>query len=447
MRSCRRARGQRAEGRQPARRGDHRERPVLRVELGGGRGDRVGQVVVGHPRRPGPDAGRAHRLPGRGRGPARGEHLGGDLHDLGRGAVVDGQLLRPPVRAEMRGRAPRPSWSRRRASRSGRRRRPASSSGWGSGAAAAARPSPTAPAPRRRSRARTSRCGRPRPARPSSGCRAPPGARPAPRRRAGRRRCSSSASASVSASVRAGPVQHVEGLLGLPPPALLVAPGRGPRGGVVDAEQFVGLLQQRDVGRGPRGRRRPQQQVAVGVGPARRRRDQPLPGREQVAQQPLRGEPRPQPVDQRVHSRARRRPRGAAPRRPRRRAGSPRRARRRRACRRTCCASRSMTRRANAGRASLCSRDAARPRVRARAASVGVKRSVVPSIVMSDRCVEDGLPLRRRRRRSRPPSPGGPSPRRPPAARRRARTAPGRRPPRSASTTPVSPREGSTSAM
>ena len=59
------------------------------------------------------------------------------------------------------------------------RRRPRWSSTWrGSAGPAAARPCPTVPAPRPRSRARTSRCGRPRPARPRCGNPVPRGVRP-----------------------------------------------------------------------------------------------------------------------------------------------------------------------------------------------------------------------------------------------------------------------------
>ena len=99
--------------------------PLLAVELRGGLRDRVGAASASATRS-------AHgRTPvertdcgGRGRGAGRGEHLGGDLHDLGRGAVVDGQLLQPPAAAEVRGRAPRAQLARRPASRSARRRRP-----------------------------------------------------------------------------------------------------------------------------------------------------------------------------------------------------------------------------------------------------------------------------------------------------------------------------------
>ena len=45
------------------------------------------------PERPREHAGRAHGLPRRRRGTAGGQHLGSDLHDLGRCAVVDRQLL------------------------------------------------------------------------------------------------------------------------------------------------------------------------------------------------------------------------------------------------------------------------------------------------------------------------------------------------------------------
>ena len=108
------------------------------------------QPAVGH--RPVP---RRHAaLPHRARRPQRrvdlGQHLGGDRHDLGRGAVVDGQLGQPPPLRRRTGRGRPPRTACRPARRSAPRRRRSSSTGSGSGASAAARPSATAPAPRRR---------------------------------------------------------------------------------------------------------------------------------------------------------------------------------------------------------------------------------------------------------------------------------------------------------
>ena len=134
-----------------------------------------------------------------------------------------------------------------------------------------------------------------------------------------------------------GAVQQVQRLLGVPPALLLLAPGRAPLGGVVDAEQLVGLVEQRHVGRRPRCRR---PAGAGGRGRPRSSRGSPRRARRRRrtgrATRSLGREPRPQPVDQPVHGGlgghlpAQRGDVGRA------RAGWPRPGRSRRACPRTC---------------------------------------------------------------------------------------------------------------
>ena len=81
------------------------------------RGDQLrGEPSGGHRAAPRRYAGLAHRARRPQRRVDRGQHPGGDGHDLGRGAVVDGQLGQPPAVARRTGRAPAPRTRRRPAS-------------------------------------------------------------------------------------------------------------------------------------------------------------------------------------------------------------------------------------------------------------------------------------------------------------------------------------------
>src|SRR3954452_795638 len=239
-------------GRQPAAGDDDGQRAVLLVQFRRGLGDRVRQSRLGNPERPRAYAGRTHGA-SRGRGrPARTEDLRGHLHDLGGGPVVDRELLQPPRAAQVRLQDLPPA---RRAGQGAGLRHIADDGHRAGGTAAQQQP----PGHRRELLCLVDDDvpvgpravgGGPFGRRAGVGLLLPLGEALGVEQVAGGQLLGLLL-ALVVQGARA--VQQVEVVLRMLPPALPLAAGGGPLGRVVDAEQLVGLLQQRDVGRGPGG--------------------------------------------------------------------------------------------------------------------------------------------------------------------------------------------------
>ena len=372
-------------------------------------GDGGGQVGLAPPA--GPTAGRRSSAPiaaggGGRRRPRRGPRR--DVHDLGRRAVVDGQLLHPPVRAEVRGEHLGP------AGRAGER------AGLGDVADQRHRPGRAAahqqPPGHRRELLRLVdddvAVG------PGAVGGGPLGRRPGvahllPRGQAlGVEQVEGAELLGLLLGLRvlrAGAVQQVEGRLGVAPAALPVAPGgrrcaesSTPSSSSASSSSGTSAGRPRRTTRGRSSRSRSASDQP-GVAAASRSREA-----NRSRDQPLGGQPRPQPVDQRVHGGlggdlAAERGEVA-----RRRAGSP--PPRTSAPSRSAyfCASRSITRRANAGRR-LVVQPRGGPAAGAGAGGVGrgepQRRPVDVELHRRVRAPPAG---RRRRPRSRRPSRAGP---------------------------------------